>query len=617
MSEDSSMKPCALLFGNAGTIIAATPNLGLRTKIKTQVETVNPPSADSYFGFHLTVRRDRRQLVSEDEGNGVCFSYDPSLDEPVLADFRITVKFPRGGVSCDYLPVPEDVQAKFPTRAFGIVIQGYAQEYYNSPDPKLEAWARHNGKINNVSLLDVLQQRDFYFVVEMDIGSCREVMGDEGLSPRFTLDNDDSFITAINQSVVQDNLWLQREAEVIAQERLQAYFVAPPGNIPPGTGLNLLVSVPEKWKNSHELALRHSLMSNALFKVKIYDVVGSEDPQPALWVGKIIERGGSIPELDSHLTGDNELVLRVRTAAEPQRALNIGIIIGETGSGKTTLGVAAALAMEAKLGKILCSGPSNASIDLFASRRDTGGRAVAARYNTILPAGHPDRRRHHLVIRMYAQNDEMMAIAQVLNNPQAVDWAQNMGEFFRETHWKMHLSLAYWTLAILRSNAVPALDADCKLNLRTIQSSLDNDASVSPLRQSQVARGHISWAQYTATPDAIPILQRTMCRILRQADFLCVHPAEAEISPLPLWKSLFAKGLVVDDAGKMNRADFYGLWGNTLLPIFLIGDPGEKPVVLTIDEADENGNLLNRFAADGAISPLKFLVATGIPVFRL
>ncbi|KAF5700358.1 hypothetical protein FGLOB1_10822 [Fusarium globosum] len=300
-----------------------------------------------------------------------------------------------------------------------------------------------------------------------------------------------------------------------------------------------------------------------------------------------------------------------------QRALNIGIIIGEPGSGKTTLGVAAALAMEAKLGKILCSGPSYASIDLFASHLDTRGRAVAARYNTILPAGHPDRRRHHLVIRMYAQNDEMMAVAQILNNPQAVDWAQNMDEFFRETHWKMHLSLAYWTLAILRSNAVPALDADCKLNLRTIQSSLDNDVSVLPLRQSQVARGHISWVQYTATPDAIPILQRTMCRILRQADFLCVHPTEAEISPLPLWKSLFAKGLVVDDAGKMNRADFYGLWGNTLLPVFLIGDPDEKPVVLTIDEADENGNLLNRFAADGAISPLKFLVATGIPVFRL
>ncbi|KAI1039376.1 hypothetical protein LB505_008551, partial [Fusarium chuoi] len=300
-----------------------------------------------------------------------------------------------------------------------------------------------------------------------------------------------------------------------------------------------------------------------------------------------------------------------------QRPLNIGIIIGEPGSGKTTIGVAAALAMQAKLGQILCSGPSHASIDLFASRLDTRGRAVGARYNSILPAGHPDRRRHYLVIRMYAQNDELVAIIQILKNPQAVDWVQNMGEFFRETHWKMHLSLAYWTLAILRSNAVPALEADCKPNLRNIQNSLDNDASVLPLRQSQVARGVISWAQYTATPNAIPTIQDIMCRILRQADFLCVHPTDAEIFPVPLWKRIFAKGLVVDDAGNMNRADFYGLWGNTLLPVFLIGDPDEKPVVLTIDEADENGNLLNRFAADGAISPLKFLMATGIPVFRL
>lgn len=146
--------------------------------------------------------------------------------------------------------------------------------------------------------------------------------------------------------------------------------------------------------------------------------------------------------------------------------------------------------MQAKLGQILCSGPSHASIDLFASRLDTRGRAVGARYNSILPAGHPDRRRHYLVIRMYAQNDELVAIIQILKNPQAVDWVQNMGEFFRETHWKMHLSLAYWTLAILRSNAVPALEADCKPNLRNIQNSLDNDASVLPLRQVKSHRSY-------------------------------------------------------------------------------------------------------------------------------
>ncbi|KAF5551282.1 hypothetical protein FMEXI_3400 [Fusarium mexicanum] len=275
------------------------------------------------------------------------------------------------------------------------------------------------------------------------------------------------------------------------------------------------------------------------------------------------------------------------------RALNIGIVIGEPRSGKTRMGAAAALCMAAKLGQILCSGPSHPAIDLFASRLDTRSRAVAARYNTILPAGHPDRRRHHLVIRMYAQGDELLAINQLLNNPQAVDWAQNMGD------------------------AVPALDANCKPGLRAVQNYLDNQAEVLPLRQSQVARGAISWAQYTATPNRIPITKKVMGIVMREADFLCVHPTNAEISPVPSWRSHFARGLVVDDAGSMNRADFYGLWGNTLLPVFLVGDPDEKPVVLTTDETDSDGNLYNQFAADGAVSPLKYLMATGIPVFRL
>lgn len=39
-------------------------------------------------------------------------------------------------------------------------------------------------------------------------------------------------------------------------------------------------------------------------------------------VGKVIERSGSIPELESHLTGDNELVLRVRAAPPVVRIYN-------------------------------------------------------------------------------------------------------------------------------------------------------------------------------------------------------------------------------------------------------------------------------------------------------
>jgi hypothetical protein len=120
-----------------------------------------------------------------------------------------------------------------------------------------------------------------------------------------------------------------------------------------------------------------------------------------------------------------------------------------------------------------------------------------------------------------------------------------------------------------------------------------------------------------------------------QADFLCVHPSDAEVSPITHWKRTLARGLAVDEAGssesspstiqgtqqltviQVSWADFYGLWGNTLLPCFLVGDPNKNPVVLTTDEKDADGNLYNPFAADGAVSPLKFLMASGIPVFRL
>lgn len=38
---------------------------------------------------------------------------------------------------------------------------------------------------------------------------------------------------------------------------------------------------------------------------------------------------------------------------------------------------------------------------------------------------------------------------------------------------------------------------------------------------------------------------------------------------------------------------------------------------MTTNEEDAAGNPLNRFAEDGFSSPLAFLVATGIPVYRL
>ncbi|EWZ83301.1 hypothetical protein FOWG_13218 [Fusarium oxysporum f. sp. lycopersici MN25] len=296
------------------------------------------------------------------------------------------------------------------------------------------------------------------------------------------------------------------------------------------------------------------------------------------------------------------------------RELNIGLIIGITTRIR-------------KNNLRSCSSPGDAgsarpdsvfwslTCDIFAHRLDQRARAVAARYNTVMPAGDAERCHHRLVIRIYRPGDDINAVTQLLRDTQDVDWAARRGEFFPESHWKLHLSLAYWFLVVLRSNAVPPLHVDSKPGLVNLEADIDTRPTLLYLRQW--ATGQISSQQYAATPGAVSNIDDVLCEIMCQADFLCVHPSDAEVSPITHWKRTLARGLAVDEAGSMSRADFYGLWGNTLLPCFLVGDPNKNPMVLTTDEKDADGNLYSRFAADGAVSPLKFLMASGIPVFRL
>ncbi|KAF5723280.1 hypothetical protein FMUND_2025 [Fusarium mundagurra] len=781
MSYESEMKPCALLFGDAGIVIAGTPSLGFRTKIQARVGTAIPPCANPYFGFTLTFPRDPGQVASEKEGKGVCFAYDPVSDKAVPSDLTITVKFPRGSTSCSHLPVPAAIKGKFPKVSewhgftYLVVklddssqptIENYRKEYFNSPDPKLQAWVNYHGRIDGVSFLEVLHQRAFSFVVELPIGSCKEIMGDQNLPGPFTygysyqpvnvqqmkalvdenkgsafpacyaFDTANAHLTAINQSVIQDTLWVHREAEVIAEERLFAYFVSPTGPVPPGTAVHLVVPAPKAWSDSHSHAWPR-LMANPVVKIKFYDVITPGHTEPALWTGRIMERDKLAPELLAHLAKDQGLIVRnvvslvfdagmteverklntmrkygpkapptnrqawrmaldgagnpldphTLTADQVQtyykvmiqnmaysavlrgtgfyevlsqkhnglsigalpstcyrlyddrllmqciveeagyhdrtrfreyllgRELNIGIIIGSPGSRTTTLGAAAALAMQVQLGQILCSGPTHESIDVFADRLDQRARAIAARYNTVMPEGDVKRCYHRMVVRMYKPGDEINAITQLVKNPEDLDWASRCGEFVGQSHWKLHLSLAYWFLVIMRSTAVPPLSQDSKPGLVKLQADIDARPDLLHLRQW--VTGQMNSAQYAATPGALSNLDRVMCEVMCQADFLCVHPSDAGIPAISHWKRLLARGLAIDEAGSMSRVDFYGLWGNTLLPCFVFGDPDQKPVVLTTNETDANGNLYNRFAADGAVSPLKYLMATGIPVFRL
>ncbi|PNP80479.1 hypothetical protein FNYG_06078 [Fusarium nygamai] len=75
---------------------------------------------------------------------------------------------------------------------------------------------------------------------------------------------------------------------------------------------------------------------------------------------------------------------------------------------------------------------------------------------------------------------------------QDVDWAARRGEFAKESHWKLHLSLTYWFLVVLRSNAVPPLHEDSKPGLVKLQAAIDtqtifNSCSIRPSKSSRTA----------------------------------------------------------------------------------------------------------------------------------
>ncbi|EXM17002.1 P-loop containing nucleoside triphosphate hydrolase [Fusarium oxysporum f. sp. vasinfectum] len=298
------------------------------------------------------------------------------------------------------------------------------------------------------------------------------------------------------------------------------------------------------------------------------------------------------------------------------RPLDLALIASPAGFGKTTAAAAVTLAMQATFGQILCSAPTHVAVDNFASRLDQRTRAIAERYNKGKAPGDSSRLRHRFVLRAFTATDEDTVLKRLLEKPHDLKGATQRGSFSRESRWKMHLSLPYWILVLLRSPAVDQLHPDASPELHKIQQAWDNRAELKGLRD--LVMGKMSWAEYSKTPNHDGAISGMMKSVRDVADFLCSTPANAARKPLKFWKAEFAKGLAVDEAGNMHRADLYGLWGNTLLPCLLAGDPRQlTPTVMTTNEEDAAGNPLNRFAEDGLLSPLAFFVATGIPVYRL
>jgi hypothetical protein len=277
--------------------------------------------------------------------------------------------------------------------------------------------------------------------------------------------------------------------------------------------------------------------------------------------------------------------------------------------------------MEARYGTIFCSAPTDVAVDNFASRLDRRSIAVTERCNKGKRVGDTTpRRSRKLVVRCYPHEDECWAFDALLRDPKRGDDAAPSSLFSDPSNWKLHLSSAFWLLVILRSPHVRELHQDDPKVLHNWRKKLDERTDLDDFRA--VVLGEMTWEAWSKTEkfsSTMLEVDRWIEGIPMDADILCATPEASENDKRVQRFKLHAGGVAIDEVANMTRADLMCVWGNTLTPCFVFGDPKQlPPTVMTVtDKFPRSNDFINRFVLDAKISALECLQASGMPVYRL
>lgn len=218
------------------------------------------------------------------------------------------------------------------------------------------------------------------------------------------------------------------------------------------------------------------------------------------------------------------------------------------GFGKTTLLAVAGFAIQASLGPVLCSGPSNVAVDNLARRLDRITKSVCERYNNQdEEVTSPTRARHRLVVRGYNKQRELDAFISLFKDPA---YAPSATKRKRKNPWRLHLSVAYWLLVLLGSSVGTLHDDDSEA-LHLLRREIERRADLGNLRA--VAAGQMSWQEFEAAEDIGALVKNELSSLMSQivdiADMLCTTPAQAtsERGDYVSWAERTARGVLIDE----------------------------------------------------------------------
>ncbi|KAI5464674.1 hypothetical protein BGZ63DRAFT_451852 [Mariannaea sp. PMI_226] len=350
-------KPCAIILREYdGPIIGGEP-LGLKSGIDMKLFCFNLPDTDPSIGFSMEFPLGPK---IEDEGFGIRHSVDRGVHEggvtaPTVSH-KITVKFPRCGFDCQILPLTDcpRLLARFPgaktnssvvkvaLREGFSEVEGFGLPFANPGHPS-EAWLNHNGPIvGTTTLLDIVEQREFTFVVfyptvqlgrdwaQGDLKSFsypygkdhywsldryRDMLGQERghqFAQAWCFHDDNAHLAALTQSVVQDVMWLDVATDKIAEVRFPVYFVNAKPESEDNKYYYVILPLSKDFIQEHDDVWRR-LCKDGLLKLRLFHNGAQGD-----WDAKIVARPQSISVLDPHPVEKHEMVLFVRRPKEEQ-----------------------------------------------------------------------------------------------------------------------------------------------------------------------------------------------------------------------------------------------------------------------------------------------------------
>ncbi|KAH7010165.1 P-loop containing nucleoside triphosphate hydrolase protein [Ilyonectria destructans] len=354
----SFWRPCALVIGGLQGTVFGGKTLGVTgSEIDTAIHFANSSGYDPWMGFSVDI-----PLGESDEEDGLGTSHplrgNSSSPKPVSTS-KITVKFPRDqflfsvepldpALHCLFTSGNQDLAvldvcikdgAKVEVEGFGMPPSVFRfQEPASTPSIRVKA------------LSDIIRKTSFTFVVKRSSSELKARWDDAKLSepltypygnvhswnpsrypamllaqqktfqfpPAWKFSDDNSHLTALTQSLVQDFWWLHEVTLNIKNERFHAYFVEKPTTVGQAKTFYAIVPLPQDFKDRYLVAWHHLTMgdpaSNPVRLSLQYDpdaCVARWDDELLNWSTMIVEHPATIPALRTHDIRKSDLVLLV------------------------------------------------------------------------------------------------------------------------------------------------------------------------------------------------------------------------------------------------------------------------------------------------------------------